>query len=74
MNSQNIGKTMSKCNVTVTTVAAKDTIERFEKKVYATPLTKETVAKLIHELDCKEGVWGVERCLDVREYLEEREE
>ena len=61
---------MSKFNVTVTTLAANDTIERFEKKVYASPLTGETVAKLIHELDCKEGACGIERCSDVREYLE----
>ena len=64
---------MSKFNVTVTTVDAKDTIERFEKKVYASPLTGETVAKFLTELDCKEGAWGIERCFEIRSYLEERE-
>jgi hypothetical protein len=63
-------KTVSKFNVTVTKMTANDTIETFEKKVYASALTGETVAKLIHELDCKEGAWGIERCSDVREYLE----
>ena len=64
---------MSTFNVTVTTVAANDTIEKFEKKVYASTLTAETVAKFLHEIDCKEGVWGIERCSEVREYLERHE-
>ena len=60
-------------NVTVTKITANDTIERFEKRVYAKPLTAETVAKFLHEIDCKKGVWGIERCLDVLAYLKERE-
>ena len=65
---------MSKFAVTVTKMTATDTIEKFEKKVRANPLTAETVAKFLTELDCKEGIWGIERCSEVREYLEAREE
>ena len=65
---------MSKFAVTVTKMTANDTIEKFEKKVKSATLDAAAVSKFLQELDCKEGVWGIERCSDIREYLEAREE
>ena len=64
---------MSKFNVTVTKMTANDTIERFETKVKAANLDATKIATFLHELDCKEGVWGIERCSEIREYLEKCE-
>ena len=66
---------MSRFVVTKTTVKANDTLEKFEKKVKKASLDAtldaKKVAKYLDELDKKEGVWGVERCCDIRSFLEE---
>ena len=65
---------MSKFVVRETVMKPRDTIEKFEKKVKKATLDPKKVAKFIDELNCKEGYWGIERCEEIRAYLEDREE
>ena len=50
-----------------------DTLANFEKKVKATKMNQKMVVTFINELNCKEGVWGIEECAGIREYLENLE-
>lgn len=56
--------------ITKTTVKATDTIEKFEKKVQQAKLNEKKITMYLTELDQKEGVWGVENCTFIRNYLE----
>jgi hypothetical protein len=61
---------MSTFAVTKTVVKPTDTVEKFEKKVKNAKLDTKMVAKFLEEIDRKEGVWGSDRCFEIRDYLE----